>query len=485
MSEKEINIGWYSRDSHVDFCPLAAKKLHKYDASFNSFYICSDSVEQKHIRDKYGINAIAVISKYLQEGEFDTSSEGVLALGNKFKSRALVECLWPERFERRFSDQTMLRNLVGHFSFWESFIKKNDIDILISEFPSILSTCVAWIVCKDLGVKFLSFGRMPLKGSRICTITSWEGHYDNLDDILQEPSFEISDKSKQLASSYLDEIKTKGVTKSGQAIIDMAKERKQSIFRGIPRSPKSFVELLKRLRNEREYYLYNRSILERVVSRFSAPLLRFLWLKGSTFNSNFDYKSERYFLMPLHMPGEWSNYASIGLRNADQVATVREAANCLPLKSFLYVKEHTTGFGFRKSSFYREIKKIANVRLINPYEDTIDLIRHSQAVVTLGSTVGFEAFLMKKPVLSWGTPWYQYFPGMHQISSPKVLARLMQNIASLDVASDSEIHRTISVMFEVSFEAFIDPPDKLLSDDNIEVIKNEILTLIFNIKGDN
>jgi hypothetical protein len=49
------------------------------------------------------------------------------------------------------------------------------------------------------------------------------------------------------------------------------------------------------------------------------------------------------------------------------------------------------------------------VRLVQPYTSSHDLIRDSAGVVVISSTVGLEALLYDKPVLTLGDPFYAGF----------------------------------------------------------------------------
>jgi capsule polysaccharide export protein KpsC/LpsZ len=54
----------------------------------------------------------------------------------------------------------------------------------------------------------------------------------------------------------------------------------------------------------------------------------------------------------------------------------------------------------------RRLRAHKNVRLVQPHASTHDLIRRSAAVAVISSTVGLEALLYEKPVLTLGQPFY-------------------------------------------------------------------------------
>ena len=57
----------------------------------------------------------------------------------------------------------------------------------------------------------------------------------------------------------------------------------------------------------------------------------------------------------------------------------------------------------------RRLRRRPNVRLVQPYTSTHELIRDSVGVVVISSTVGLEALLYDKPVLTLGDPFYAGF----------------------------------------------------------------------------
>jgi hypothetical protein len=54
----------------------------------------------------------------------------------------------------------------------------------------------------------------------------------------------------------------------------------------------------------------------------------------------------------------------------------------------------------------RRLRTRKNVRLVPPHTSTHELIKKAQAVAVISSTVGLEALLYEKPVLTMGQPFY-------------------------------------------------------------------------------
>lgn len=117
---------------------------------------------------------------------------------------------------------------------------------------------------------------------------------------------------------------------------------------------------------------------------------------------NFD---EDYAFYPLQLDPEMTTmlYAPFF---ADQAYVIKQCARSLPLGFKLYVKEHPAMVGYRPRSYYRELKKIPNVKIINPQTKSFELIKNCRLIMTVTSTVGWEALFLKKPVVTLGDVFY-------------------------------------------------------------------------------
>jgi hypothetical protein len=109
-----------------------------------------------------------------------------------------------------------------------------------------------------------------------------------------------------------------------------------------------------------------------------------------------------YYLFPLSMQPEASTliYSEWYI---DQLATIQNIARCLPFGTYLYIKEHTSAFGRRGLNFYKGVKKLHNVRLLAPWENTDSLIDNSCGVIVLSSTMGWESLMHGKPTYILGS----------------------------------------------------------------------------------
>lgn len=127
-------------------------------------------------------------------------------------------------------------------------------------------------------------------------------------------------------------------------------------------------------------------------------------------------EGEDYFLYPLHFHPESSTSILAG-NDLDEYEVIRSTAFNLPEGARLYVKDHKSAWGYPSLKFYKKIRRIPNVRLLSPHSPTKKLIKASKGVVTLTSTVGYEALLMNKPVLLFGRVFYEAHRSVRRVKS--------------------------------------------------------------------
>jgi hypothetical protein len=115
--------------------------------------------------------------------------------------------------------------------------------------------------------------------------------------------------------------------------------------------------------------------------------------------------ARRYVYFPLHVTDDFKIKRMIP-HCVDQAAIIEQVSDALPQGIDIVLKEHPRSLGRNPLSFLRRLARRDNIRLVDPYASSHELIRDSAAVVVIGSTVGVEALLHGKPVLTLGQPWY-------------------------------------------------------------------------------
>jgi hypothetical protein len=134
------------------------------------------------------------------------------------------------------------------------------------------------------------------------------------------------------------------------------------------------------------------------------------WVRARTARPFYDRRqSNRPFVyFPLHVTDDYKIKRIIP-HCVDQASLVEQVADALPQGYDLVLKEHPMSLGRNSIRLLRRLRSRPNIRLVNPYTNTHELIRRAEAVAVISSTVGLEALLYDKPVLTLGQPYYGGF----------------------------------------------------------------------------
>lgn len=116
-----------------------------------------------------------------------------------------------------------------------------------------------------------------------------------------------------------------------------------------------------------------------------------------------------YVFFPLQVQPEASTLVR-GFPYRDLPATLQTVADALPVGTRVYVKEHYASIGRRPPGYYERIAAVHGVELVHPRANTIDFVRAATGVVTVSSTVGWEALLLRKPVFTLAEVFYNAHP---------------------------------------------------------------------------
>lgn len=465
------NIAWVARDGYLDLLPLVANDVRKKGLNFKSCFLCHTRNEKDHLSSKYGIKNVLVLADEIDRIITNTeySMETIDRLGEKYPSFPLVRHLWSTLNETDLTEKMVVQQMISHFGFWEKFLIENEIDFLFYERPSIMSTSIAWSICEKLGIKSVDFIDTVVN---TMTITdSWNGDYS--DQLSKKMTDRIIDKNSlayRKAVDYLKMINERPLT-TNQAMLT-AKFTQN--FGSIPYKNIFLLKIFKKQYQEKERYFVYDSLSKMIKKRLSYIFRYNLHRFYNVFDKIDSTNNERYFLFPIHMSGEWSNHAWMGLWYWDTKTLIKHLSRCLPPGCKLYVKEHMSMFAEHTFRFYKEIKKYRNVKLLSPFENSFKLIKNSIGICTMGSTMGFEGLMLDKPVILIGEPWYRKCPGVYMANKIEQVAEYFQIGKELKVPTDQEKIHMLYALFDISFEAVRLPQPKALTEKNISNLGSEL-----------
>jgi hypothetical protein len=120
-----------------------------------------------------------------------------------------------------------------------------------------------------------------------------------------------------------------------------------------------------------------------------------------------------FFYYPLHVP----NDIALTLRSQNyynQIKVVRIFAEKLKKKKiFLVIKEHPARIGaYNRKLLVKLLKEFKNIKILEPFENSFQIIKKSSGVITINSKSGFETILLNKPLVCLGDSYFKNFKGL-------------------------------------------------------------------------
>jgi len=173
------------------------------------------------------------------------------------------------------------------------------------------------------------------------------------------------------------------------------------------------------------------------------------------FRSLFPFKydnfeiTDNYIFFPLQLEPEVSLLLLAPWVN-DQQYIIKQIAKSLPVGYILYVKEHPQMKSYRPASYYKKLKKMHNVKIVDPGISSFEVIKHAKLITTITGTVGWEAILLKKPVITFGDIFYNKIPMVKNCKNMEKLPWLIKEQLEKFKFNEQEILTYICALLEES-----------------------------------
>lgn len=297
--------------------------------------------------------------------------------------------LGDKNYKRKKRKET-LTGLYQHFKFWEDFLAKHKIDAIIGGVEGFIDEIPRAIIEKDGGIH-LSGKTEPLKNTfsvspgRLGRIYLLDKYWENNSET------ELTPEERVWAENYINNTTQK---KEG---INLVVIPPSINFSNIKLTLKRFYINLVKEKMRNPY-----ADLFKIIKFLGARAVR----KNFTgFFHETPPKGEKFVYYPLHRAAD----AAVLVRSpqyANQFALVENIANHLPIEYKLYIKEHPNGVGEIPLTELRKLKKIPNVRMVDPKISSHTLVKDADCIFTINSNAGWEAMLYGKPVITFGNAFY-------------------------------------------------------------------------------
>lgn len=334
------------------------------------------------------------------------------------------------------------RLLSALISFYEFIFQEQKTDYVLYENVSNTFSHVAWAVAKENNIQYIGVG-----GSRIPGRFSLSS--DPLNDnrpkhffkLIRNKSIAVPDEVSQWAINYLDNIenvvpdymKINGLDKVDISKRYLKKDKYETLRRVLAHI------------NDDEYHsfqsgnpvkTYLNLFIRNVRRKIKTIRLRDYYDKSNV-------QDDRFLLYPMHFHPESSTSILSGTY-LNEYEVIKNIAFNLPQGCKLYVKDHVSAWGYPSLKFYNDLKKLPNVNVLGPNENTKQLIKYCAGVITLTSTVGYEALLLGKKVFLFGRVFYEDHKNVIKINSAHKL---------FDILNAAPVNEPIDKQYNLEFVA--------------------------------
>ena len=155
-------------------------------------------------------------------------------------------------------------------------------------------------------------------------------------------------------------------------------------------------------------------------------------------------------------------------------------ARVLPQGLSLGVKQHP--FNPAESMPYEMIRRIVRlpeVRLVPPATSSWDLVKRASAVVSVHGTPGFEALLMRRPVVVLGVPPYRGWGVTHDVADLDDLPRVLEEALAAELSEERLLD------FLASFESVHVRGDWICTPLNPDVMASSVIEMFDRLAARN
>ena len=330
---------------------------------------------------------------------------------------------------------SLMANLIN---FFDLIIRENNVDICLNESVANSFSYVAYEVMRASNIYYCGYAGCRLKG-RFELYTEEFGSVNYFRKLFSNSHLDsISKEELDCIDSYLNEYSMGKCLPSyhpKNTVLDWNFPLLRRLFNPntVQRIWGSILFVLHEHKDIKYSYM-SRHIVRNLLGGFCRHIRKIFRVKlARKYFDNVDY-SDKFFLYPQHFKPEAST-SVLARHYCNDISVIENIAFNLPFGTKLYVKEHFVNYGRMSISYYKRLKQIPNVRLVRCNENTKNLITHSLGVITLTSTVGFEALLMKKPVWIFGNVFYESHPNCRKLSS---FSELFDQLNNTSISEDTE-----------------------------------------------
>ena len=168
----------------------------------------------------------------------------------------------------------------------------------------------------------------------------------------------------------------------------------------------------------------------------------------------FPKKGEKYIYFPLQLQPEASTI-SVTPFYSNQLAVIENIIKSLPIGYTLLVKEHPAAIGIRELWFYKHIRTLPFVKIVNMQVNGKELIKMSDVIVGYGGTTLVETIILGKKMILFSKEYsYINIPLIETVENPKDVyfkIRKLLDVKLTDKELNNEIERMLMFFYQKAY----------------------------------
>lgn len=178
-----------------------------------------------------------------------------------------------------------------------------------------------------------------------------------------------------------------------------------------------------------------------------------------------DLSKIKYIYVPLHVIPE-STTTVLSPYYINETFIIESLSKSIDSDQYIVVKEHWSMIGYRPLSYYKKIKKLPNVILIDPTSYSIprDYIENAEMVVTISGSTALEASIMGKNSLVFSDVLFGMLSSVKKIHVDSKLRGILKSHKNYKM-NDKEIYAYLKLIStwgeDIQLKNFLLAPDKV------------------------
>ncbi len=397
-------IGFIRSGVHPDNV-LAYQKILS-EIGIEIFAVCEDKNEKEQYDPSIKVYCL---EDWLKENYDKVNTQDLKCYQSKYSEYNLWEIYYTDRYIRyKYEYKDAVKLIILIVTFWENLLESKKNVYIVSDCIIGVTNFIGMIVGKSMKIPYIS---MPTgRYKQYFTYFSLdEGYKNHVFEQLLLSGCPITKEEIKEAEEYVESyIKNKKQPSYMDSTVMESRQLSKTLISYLKKIKNISYLWDSRFKNKYDIHLYKgfKQRLDPLIEAVRKPIIQ-------KFFHEPDY-NEDYILFPLHFQPEASTcvYAR---KYENQLYFIEQLTKSIPVGKILYVKEHFVRQGHKPLSFYKQVLKYPNVKLISPNVSTHDLIRHSSFLIVLTSTMAFEALMYGKSVFICGNCFFENFSGVMKI----------------------------------------------------------------------